>query len=138
MKGALKPACLLLLAAKCPMKKSKTDSRKCQKACKDPAPAAPLQTSAAELPSVQQQISAVVIKEAMAMVTATIDQVKEGHFQAMKFLFEMVGLFPATATPEVPQDSLGKTFLARLGMLEKTEPDETVSLPGGVTPSPVE
>jgi hypothetical protein len=49
----------------------------------------------------------------------------------MKYLFEMVGLFPAT-TPEetAPEDSLAKTLLNYLGVSEgssaKCDPGSTV------------
>jgi len=82
------------------------------------------------MPSVRQKISDVVVKEAMAMVTTTIDQVKEGHFQAMKYLFEMVGLFPATEEKSVPRESLAGTLLGRLGLLEDAEAQGRSSDPG--------
>jgi hypothetical protein len=38
----------------------------------------------------------------------------------MKFLFEMIGLYPATLTDDAPvQDSLAATLLRRLGLAEE-------------------
>lgn len=74
----------------------------------------------AGLASLRQQITNLVVSEAMAMVTTTIEQVNQGHFQAMKYLFEVVGLYPATAPEDAPQDSLARTLLSRLGLLGAT------------------
>jgi hypothetical protein len=39
----------------------------------------------------------------------------------MKYMFEMIGLFPATAPEEdVQDDSLAKTLLRRMGLPEET------------------
>jgi hypothetical protein len=44
---------------------------------------------------------------------------KEGHYLAMKYLFEMIGLFPATASEKMEtQDSLAKNLLSHLGIAE--------------------
>ena len=48
-----------------------------------------------------------------------MEEVNKGHYLAMKYLFEMVGLCPATTPEEAPQeDSLAKTLLRRLGLPE--------------------
>ncbi len=57
------------------------------------------------------------------MVDATIGQVKDGQYQALKYLFEMVGLYPATIENDTPQeDSLAKILLGRLGIAESSDP----------------
>ena len=53
------------------------------------------------------------------MVANTIEQVHQGHYQALKYLFEAIGLFPATATSETRgEDSLATTLLSYLGASE--------------------
>jgi hypothetical protein len=66
-------------------------------------------------------ISNLVCANAVEMVQTTVERVKKGQHQAMKYLFEMIGLFPATAVPDVPQeDSLAGMLLSRLGVEEET------------------
>ena len=74
-----------------------------------------------DLVALRQRITNLVVDEAVEMVTTTIAQVNDGHFQAMKYLFEMVGLYPAAAPQEGTQDSLARTLLSRLGLLEEEE-----------------
>ncbi len=75
-----------------------------------------------DLGGVRDQITKMVGNRATKMVEITIDEVSKGHYLAMKYLFEMVGLFPAT-TPEAPlqEDSLAKTLLRRLQFPEETD-----------------
>lgn len=51
-----------------------------------------------------------------------MDKVNKGHYLAMKYLFEVIGLYPAT-TPEgpLPEDWLAKTLLRRLRLPEEAE-----------------
>jgi hypothetical protein len=71
---------------------------------------------AAEL---RQQIETLVKREAMHLVGSAIAEADKGHFAAMKYLFEMIGLYPGTneAEPE-GEASLARTLLRRLGMPE--------------------
>jgi len=52
------------------------------------------------------------------MVQCAIDAVQEeGQYQAIKYLFEMIGLYPAAAGSEdVKPNSLTETLLQRLGL----------------------
>jgi hypothetical protein len=54
------------------------------------------------------------------MVQQAIDAVnEEGQYQAIKYLFEMIGLYPAAPGDESPlHDSLAKTLLRQLGLPE--------------------
>lgn len=62
------------------------------------------------------------------MVETTIDQVGKGHYLGMKYLFEMIGLYPAPAPDDAPtQDSLAATLLRRLGIPETQMPEELVT-----------
>jgi hypothetical protein len=72
---------------------------------------------AAGLNSLRRRITELVAANALEMVGTTIDQVKEGQYQALKYLFEMIGLYPASVEAENPQeDSLAKILLDRLGI----------------------
>jgi hypothetical protein len=75
-----------------------------------------------DLAVVGGQITNLVGNSAVEMVQITMDEVKKGHYLAMKYLFEMIGLCPATA-PEgpPPEDSLAKTLLRRLKLPEETD-----------------
>jgi hypothetical protein len=84
-----------------------------------PAPAAAMQ---ADISVLRRQITDLVAQNAVAMVQHAIDAVnEEGQYQAIKYLFEMVGLYPAQADDESPvDDSLVKTLLHQLGLPETT------------------
>jgi hypothetical protein len=81
-----------------------------------------------ELAPVREHITNLVGNRAIKMVETTIAEVNKGHYLAMKYLFEMVGLFPAT-TPEIaPQeDSLAKTLMRRLGLPDEANPGTEVT-----------
>ena len=73
-----------------------------------------------DLVALRQQISSLVCAEALPMVETTIEQVQNGHYQALKHLFEMIGLYPTTGAQEGSQeDSLAKTLLRHLGISEE-------------------
>ncbi len=70
--------------------------------------------------ALRSEISKQVFCAAVRMVNATIELAEQGHYQAMKCLFEMIGLFPAPATPDSPpEDSLAGLLLDRLKMGEE-------------------
>jgi hypothetical protein len=52
------------------------------------------------------------------MVQQAIDAVREeGQYQAIKYLFEMIGLYPASAQDDSEsQDSLAQVLLEQLGL----------------------
>jgi hypothetical protein len=78
-----------------------------------------------DMEGLRGHISNLVCADAVEMVSTTVDRVKKGQYQAMKYLFEMIGLFPATAVPDVPQeDSLAGMLLSRLGIQEETADEE--------------
>jgi len=81
----------------------------------------PVALEAVDLEALRGHISNLVCVAAAGMVRTTIERVNEGQYQAMKYLFEMIGLFPATATPDAPQDdSLAGMLLSRLGIPEES------------------
>jgi hypothetical protein len=77
-----------------------------------------------ELESVRQQVTNVVASHAIEVVYETIEHIKDGNYQAMKYLFEMVGLFPAGVSAETggQEDSLAKILLRHLGTVEAPAP----------------
>ncbi len=71
-----------------------------------------------ELAALRQKISDLVAQNALPMVQQAIDAVREeGQYQAMKYLFEMIGLYPATAQDESHEEnSLARILLDQLGV----------------------
>jgi type II secretory pathway pseudopilin PulG len=82
--------------------------------------------TAPELAALRQKITALVAQNAIAMVQQAIDAVREeGQYQAIKYLFEMIGLYPAVAQDdEQGQDSLAEILFARLGLPHPAETRE--------------
>ena len=57
-----------------------------------------------------------------------MEEAGKGHYPGMKYLFEMIGLYPATSTDDAPaQDSLAATLLRRLGLPEESMPEPRVT-----------
>ena len=79
-----------------------------------------------ELAALRREITELVAKNAVPMVQQAIDAVREdGQYQAIKYLFEMIGLYPAVAEDESgAQDSLAQILLARLGLTEVAQPGD--------------
>jgi hypothetical protein len=81
--------------------------------------------SPADLGAVRQQITDLIAKNAVGMVETTIEQAAKGHYQAMKYLFEIVGLYPATAAEDNPEEeSLAAILLGHLRIPIDPSPDE--------------
>jgi hypothetical protein len=80
----------------------------------------------ADLEAVRKQIHELVSSEAVNLVESTIAEADKGHYPAMKYLFEIIGLYPASGveTP-VGEDSLAKTLLRRLGLPEEPTVERT-------------
>ena len=74
--------------------------------------------SSADLTTLRCEITDLVARNAMEMVQRAIDAVhEEGQYQAMKYLFEMIGIYPAGTQQESPaQDSLARLLLEKLGL----------------------
>ena len=73
---------------------------------------------AEELSELRRKISDLVARNAVPMVQQAIDAVREeGQYQAIKYLFEMIGLYPAVAQEDSEsQDSLAQVLLEQLGL----------------------
>ncbi len=81
---------------------------------------------APDLAELRRHIADIVGNGAIGMVETMIDQVGKGHYLGMKYLFEMIGLYPATSTNDAAEeDSLAAVLLRRLGL-----PDEPIPEPG--------
>jgi hypothetical protein len=86
------------------------------------------QQAASDLVEVRRQITDLVTSGAVEMVETTIDHVGKGHYLGMKYLFELIGLYPATSTEDTPaQDSMAAILLRRLGLPEMQMPEQTVT-----------
>jgi hypothetical protein len=74
-----------------------------------------------DLTELREEITAIVKSRAVSMVDTTIAEADKGHFAAMKYLFEMIGLYPAqTSEEQLPGESvLAKTLIRRLGLREE-------------------
>jgi hypothetical protein len=86
-----------------------------------------------DIAKIRYQITQAVGGSAVDMVKAAIDEVKKGHYLPMKYLFEIIGLFPGSAVAESPEDdSLAKILLRKLGVdPELVRPQTKVSKDSG-------
>jgi collagenase-like PrtC family protease len=91
---------------------------------------------AADLSALRRRITELVAQNAVSMVQQAIDAVKEeGQYQAIKYLFEMIGLYPAAADDESKgQASLTQTLLDHLGLSEVTDQKTTAKKVTGRDP----
>jgi hypothetical protein len=71
-------------------------------------------TFAVDLPSLRREVTELVAKNAVPMVRQAIDSVtEEGQYQAIKYLFEMIGLYPAATPDESPLQGVAGPDAAR-------------------------
>ena len=78
--------------------------------------------SGPELAKLRREIADLVARNAVSMVQNAIDAVNEGQYQALKYLFEMIGLYPASANEDEAVDqSLAATLLQHLGVQDAPE-----------------
>lgn len=81
-----------------------------------------------ELAEIRRQIMDLVGNSAVGMVETTMEEVGKGHYLGMKYLFEMIGLYPATAADDAPmEDTLAAILLRRLGLPEAPMPEPRVT-----------
>ena len=70
-----------------------------------------------DLLQVRHKIVNMVGNRALEMVKASVeDAQRKGNTAAMRFLFEMVGLFPAPVETQEDKPGLAETLLDRLGL----------------------
>jgi hypothetical protein len=79
---------------------------------------------ATDLSALRRRITELVAQNALSMVQQAIDAVKEeGQYQAIKYLFEMIGLYPAAVEDgSQAQSSLAQTLLEHLELIEIAHP----------------
>lgn len=105
------------------MAKAKSKS----KARADSSKAAVRGTKSVDVASLRQTIARMVAVAASDMVKAAIGEAKKGHSTALKYLFEMVGVYPPapeTEQAEQREMSLAELFCRELGL--PMRPPETV------------
>lgn len=93
---------------------------------------------APDLAEIRRHIADIVGSGAVGMVETTIDQVGKGHYLGMKYLFEMIGLYPATSTDDAAEDSLAAVLLRRLGLPEQPMPETAVTEDSRAAAGPAE
>jgi len=82
-------------------------------------PAATKGVEPVDLKALRERITNLVGNRAVEMVQKTMDEADNGHYLAMKYLFEMIGLCPTTISGsgvEEEADSLAKILLERLNI----------------------
>ena len=84
------------------MKKSR--SRVVPAGVKAPTPEKSAPRPPADLAEIRRRITEIVGDGAIGMVETTIEEVGKGHYLGMKFLFEMIGLYPATSAEVLSHD----------------------------------
>jgi hypothetical protein len=74
---------------------------------------------AVDLAEVRQSIANMVGADAKKITKAVVDEALKGQLATVKYLFEMAGVYPASAVadPAMPeQDALARTLLHRMGL----------------------
>jgi hypothetical protein len=85
-----------------------------------------------DLAEIRRQITDLVGNGAVGMVETTMEEVGKGHYLGMKYLFEMIGLYPATSTDDtLIQDSMAATLLRRQGLAEAPMAESKVTKDSG-------
>ena len=81
-----------------------------------------------DLAEIRSEITNLVGNGAVRMVETAMEEVAKGHYLGMKYLFEMIGLYPATAAEGThSQDSLAAVLLRRLGLPEAPMQERSVT-----------
>jgi|SRR5581483_3072737 hypothetical protein len=71
---------------------------------------------------VLDRIKRMVVAEAGDIILAAIEKAKKGHYQCLKYLFELAGLYPAVAEKmEENNLSLARTLCDQLGLPAEDE-----------------
>ena len=106
------------------MKRAQSQRKRPKKAAKRTAGRA---KGKADVLAIQEEIRNLVCGAAIDMVESTIEEVKKGHYSAMKFLFEMVGLHMGTVESLTDPEAgmTAETLCQRLGI--PVGPDPTVT-----------
>jgi hypothetical protein len=129
LKGVLKRHALNFLGS-CPIDMNKAKATATAKSTRTAAKRGNRKSTrkAKDAAELRKQIETLVKREALNLVKTAIEEADKGHFAAMKYLFEMIGLYPGPGdsnsnNEEEPQgtESLAKTLLRRLGCPESMD-----------------
>lgn len=76
---------------------------------------------AINLAELREEITEMVKSRAMSLVDTMITEADKGNLAAMKYLLEMISLYPAPTDEEEPvgESVLAKTLMRRLGLVEQ-------------------
>ena len=78
-----------------------------------------------DIAAVRQKATNMIGGQATPMVKAVIEECKKGHYQVLKYLFEVAGIFPASAeASDEHEPSFAEILCQRLGLPEEM-PSET-------------
>jgi hypothetical protein len=82
-----------------------------------------------DVATVRQQIINIIGTEAATMVWAAIEEGHKGHYQAMKYLFEVAGIFPVPANEEKSGEakSYAEILCKQLGLQEEPLVEEEIT-----------
>ena len=81
-----------------------------------------------DLAEIRREVTELVSNGAVGMVESTMEEVGRGHYLGMKYLFEMIGLYPAAPAEDAPiEDSLAAILLRRLGLPETPIAESSVT-----------
>ncbi|SRR5579862_6836301 len=117
----------------------KLSSGKSRKSAKKAPPVPKKALKQVDLSVVQERITNLVGNSAMHMVQTTIKEVDKGHYLAMKYLFDMIGLGAPPAETQAPQDdTLARTLLRRLQFPEPEASAELTKDSSSETAEPVD
>lgn len=95
---------------------------------KGPSLAKAVQRKPPDLAAIRREIEERVCNRAVGMVEDTMEEAAKGHYLGMKYLFEMIGLYPAPSGDDVPvQDSLAAILLRTLGLPDAPMPEPGVT-----------
>jgi hypothetical protein len=82
----------------------------------------------ANLEEIRRQITNLVGNDAINMVETTMEEVGKGHYLGMKYLFEMIGLYPARGEEGArTPDSMAAILLRRLGVPEAPGAEQAIT-----------
>jgi len=85
-----------------------------------------------DLEALREKIARHVSRKSLAMVRTTTEVVKVGNLAALKYLFELIGVYPSGGASAVGEDSddLARTLLNRLDLRKREDGvDESLGLP---------
>ena len=82
----------------------------------------------ADIAAIRQNATNLIGVEASEMVKAVIAECKKGHYQSLKFLFEVAGIFPASAeAADHDEPSFAEILCRRLGLPAEMPADSDVT-----------